>query len=164
VAERVDYHLDTMPGVTVATNRRARYDYFIDDKLAAGIVLEGPEVKSVRARHVSLGEAYATVENGEVWLHSMRISPYQPATLQNPDPTRSRKLLLRKTEIHRLERRVREKGYTLIPLRMYFSPSGYAKIELGLCRGKTKYDKREAIAEREYERRKQQALSERDRG
>ncbi len=152
-----------MSSSVVATNRRARHDYFIDDTIEAGIVLQGPEVKSVRARHVSLSEAYATVEDGEVWLHGMRISPYQPAVHQNPPPTRSRKLLLKKQEIRRLARRVREKGYTLIPLRMYFAPSGYAKVELGLCKGKTKYDKRETIAKREYERRKQQALSERGR-
>ena len=148
------------PGTpAVATNRRARHDYFIDSSVEAGIALEGAEVKSVRARHVSLAEAYATVVNGEVWLHSMRISPYEPAR-DNPDPTRPRKLLLSRREIRRLQRQVREKGLTLIPLKMYFNSRGYAKIELGVCRGKREFDKREAIADREYERRTQQALAE----
>ncbi len=146
---------------TVATNRRAGYEYFIEDRIDTGIVLAGCEVKSVRAHHVSLQEAYAAVENGEVWLHNMHIAPYKPASRSNPDPYRSRKLLLHKSQIERLHRRVRQKGYTLIALRMYFSESGYAKIELGLCRGKREYDKREAIHAREFERRTQQALHER---
>lgn len=147
----------------VATNRRAWHDYFVDDSLEAGIVLEGAEVKSVRARHVSIAEAYASVVGGEVWLHGMRISPYDPAR-DNPEPTRDRKLLLNRRQIHRLQRSVREKGYTLIPLKMYFSDRGFAKIEIGLCRGKRQYDKREVIAEREFERRKQRALAEHKRG
>ena len=144
----------------VAANRRAGHDYFIEDRLSAGIVLHGSEAKSVRARHVSLQEAYATVVNGEVWVHNMRIAPYANSR-ENLDPYRSRKLLLHKSEIDRLQRRVQQKGYTLIPLRMYFSDSGYAKVELGLCRGKRQYDKREAIHEREFERQKQRALHER---
>lgn len=151
------------PGASVvATNRRATHDYFVDDRIEAGIALEGCEVKSVRAHHVSIGEAYATVAGGEVWLHGMMISPYAAAR-DNPEPTRDRKLLLRRQQIRRLERAVREKGYTLIPLRLYFSPRGHAKVELGLCRGKRQYDKREAIAEREFERRKQRALAEHER-
>ena len=147
----------------VATNRRAHHDYFVEDSLEAGLVLEGAEVKSVRARHVSIGEAYAAVAGGEVWLHGMRISPYAPAR-DNPEPTRDRKLLLTARDIRRLERGVREKGYTLIPLRLYFNERGYAKVELGLCRGKRQYDKREAIAEREAERRTQRTLAEHQRG
>ncbi len=147
----------------VATNRRAYHDFFVEDSVEAGLCLEGPEVKSVRARHASIGEAYATVVQGEVWLHGMRISPYEPAR-DNPEPTRDRKLLLSKREIHRLERAVREKGVTLIPLRLYFTDRGFAKVALGLCRGKRQYDKREAIAEREFERRKQRALAEHQRG
>lgn len=150
-----------MASDNVATNRRAFHDYFVDDKLEAGIVLVGPEVKSVRGHHVSLDEAYAAIEHGEVVVHGMRIAAYKPATRQNTEPTRDRKLLLATAEIHRLERRVREKGYTLIPLRMYFAASGYAKIELGLCRGKREFDKREVLAARDFERRTQQALSER---
>lgn len=148
---------------TVATNRRAWHDYFVDDTFEAGLALEGCEVKSVRAHHVSLQEAYATVKDGEVWVHGMRISPYEPAR-DNPDPSRDRKLLLHRREIRRLERGVREKGYTIIPLRLYFNERGRAKLEIGLCRGKRQYDKREAIAEREFERRKQRALAEHARG
>jgi len=147
----------------VATNRRAWHDFFVDETLEAGIVLEGCEVKSIRAHHVNIAEAYATITGGEVWLHGMRVSPYAPAR-DNPEPTRPRKLLLNRREIARLERRVREKGYTLIPLKVYFNDRGYAKVQLGLCRGKRQYDKREAIAEREFERRKQRALAEHERG
>jgi SsrA-binding protein len=154
---------DKSSGTLVASNRRARHDYFVDESLEAGLVLAGSEVKSVRSHHVSITEAYATVEGGQVWLHGMRISPYEPAR-DNTEPTRDRKLLLKTREIRRLERALREKGYTLIPLRLYFNSRGYAKIELGLCRGKRQYDKREAIAEREFERRKQRALAEHQRG
>jgi len=135
------------------------HDYFVDDSLEAGLVLAGSEVKSLRAHHVSIGEAYATVASGEVWLHAMRIAPYDPAR-DNTEPTRTRKLLLRRQEIRKLERAVREKGFTLIPLKVYFSDRGFAKVLIGLCRGKREYDKREAIAEREFERRKQRALAE----
>jgi SsrA-binding protein len=149
--------------LTIATNRRARHDYSVEDVMEVGLVLEGAEVKSLRAHQGNISEAYATVTGGQVWLRGMRISPYAPAR-DNADPTRDRKLLLSRREIRRLERAVREKGYTLIPLRLYFSPSGYAKIELGLCRGRREYDKREAIAEREFERRTQRALAEHARG
>lgn len=151
------------PSHVVATNRRARHDYFVEQTVEAGIMLQGAEVKSVRAHHVSITEAYATVAGGEVWLHGMRISPYEPAR-ENPEPTRDRKLLLTAQEIRRLDRAVKEKGVTLIPLRMYFTDRGYAKIELGLCRGKREYDKREAIAERDFERRAQRAMAEREQG
>ena len=135
----------------VATNRRAYHDYFIEDKLEAGIELQGPEVKSVRAHHVSLAEAHAEMRDGEVWLLGAHITPYRAAHTV-VDPLRTRKLLLTKGEIRRLERRVLQKGYTLIPLRMYFARSGYAKVEVGLCRGKRQYDKREAITRREVAR------------
>lgn len=137
----------------VASNRRAYHDYFIDDKLEAGIELLGPEVKSVRARHVSLGEAHAEVRLGEVWLVGAHITPYAAAAHVTIEPVRTRRLLLTKAEIRRLERQVQQKGYTIVPLRMYFSPSGYAKVELGLARGKKMYDKRDSIAERDAERR-----------
>jgi SsrA-binding protein len=149
--------------ITIATNRRARHDYSVEETLEVGLVLEGSEVKSLRAHQANIGEAYGTVTGGQVWLHGMRINPYAPAR-DNAEPTRDRKLLLSRREIHRLQRAVREKGYTLIPLRLYFSPNGYAKIELGLCRGRREYDKREAIAEREFERRTQRALAEHERG
>jgi len=143
----------------VASNRRAYHDYFIDDKLEAGIELLGPEVKSVRARHVSLGESHAEVRQGEVWLVGAHITPYKAAAHIIIEPVRTRRLLLTKAEIRRLERQVQQKGYTLVPLRMYFAPSGYAKVELGLARGKKMFDKREAIAERDAERRTQREQS-----
>lgn len=144
----------------VATNRRAYHDYFIDDKIEAGIELLGPEVKSVRARHVSLGEAHAEIREGQVWLLGAHITPYKAAAHVHLDPVRNRRLLLTKAEIRRLDRQLRQKGYTLVPLRMYFAASGYAKVEIGLARGKKMYDKREAIAERDAQRRTERALSE----
>jgi SsrA-binding protein len=147
---------------TVATNRRAYHDYFVEDKLEAGLALAGCEVKSVRAHHVSLQEAYIEIREGEAWVVGMRISAYQVGAGQPaPAPDRPRKLLLRRREIMQLDRRVRQKGYTLIPLRIYFSARGYAKVEVGLCRGKRQYDKREAIKERDERRRTDRALAER---
>lgn len=143
-----------------ATNRRAFHEYAVEDKIEAGIALIGPEVKSIRAHHLTLTDAYAEIRSGEVWLVGVQITPYRAATHIDVNPTRDRKLLLQKGEIQRLERQVRQKGYTLIPLRVYFSPSGYAKVELGLCRGKRQYDKREAIQERDAERRVERAVKE----
>lgn len=139
----------------VATNRRARHDYTIDQTIEAGIVLEGPEVKSLREHKCSIQEAYAIVEDGELWLVDMHIAPYSAAHSGRLDPKRRRKLLVKKRELSRLAGQVSAKGYTLIPLRVYFNERGYAKVELGLARGKRQYDKREAIAEREYQRRVQ---------
>lgn len=151
-----------MADTTVASNRRAYHDYFVEDKLEAGVALAGSEVKSVRAHHVSLQEAYVEIRAGEAWVVGMRISPYQTGAGQPTlDPARPRKLLLRRREIDQIDRRVRQKGYTLIPLRMYFSPGGYAKLEVGVCRGKRQYDKREAIKERDERRRTDRALAER---
>ncbi len=130
---------------TITTNRRARYEYFIEDTLEAGIELKGAEVKSLRDYKVSIAEAYAVIEGGQVWLYGMHIALYQPAADQNLDPYRRRKLLLRASQIRRLERQVQQKGYTLIPLKLYFNERGYAKVELGVCRGKRQYDRREAI-------------------
>lgn len=153
-----------MPDTTVATNRRAYHDYFVEDKLEAGLALAGSEVKSVRAHHVSLQEAYVEIREGEAWVVGMRISPYQVGAGQPLlPPDRRRKLLLRRREISQLDRRVRQKGYTLIPLRIYFSAGGYAKLEVGLCRGKRQYDKRETIKERDDRRRTERALAERNR-
>ncbi|MBC7289495.1 MAG: SsrA-binding protein SmpB [Armatimonadetes bacterium] len=137
----------------IATNRRARHDYFIEDTLEAGIVLHGHEVKSLREHRVSIQEAYAVVENGELWLRDMHIAPYSSIGAEKTDPRRPRKLLVKKSELRRIVGRVAERGYTLVPLSLYFNERGYAKVELGLARGKRKYDKREAIAERDYERR-----------
>lgn len=141
----------------VASNRRALHDYFIDDRIQAGIELVGPEVKSVRAHHVSIAEAHAEIREGQVWLLGASIKPYAAAR-DNVASDRPRRLLLKKQEIERLQRQVRQKGYTLVPLRIYFSPSGYAKVELGLARGKHMYDKRETLAEKDAERRTERAL------
>jgi len=146
----------------VATNRKARHEYHIDDTIEAGIELTGAEVKSVRAHRVSLAEAYAAVEAGQIWLHGMHIAHYDASGHGEQDPTRSRRLLLHKSEIHRLERAVQQKGVTLIPLRMYFSGSGYAKIALGVCRGKRQWEKRETLKRRDEQRRTEQALRERE--
>lgn len=137
----------------VATNRKARHEYFVDKSYEAGMELHGAEVKSLRSGNVSLNECFARVEDRQVWVHGMHISPYpNTAEDQQPDPLRKRRLLLKKREIETLERQVRQKGYTLIPLRVYFNSRGYAKLELGLCRGKRKYDKREAIARKDMQR------------
>ncbi len=147
---------------TIAVNRRARHDYEILETFDAGLVLTGTEIKSVRAHKVALRDAYATIERGEAWLHNMHISPYDAGARYNPDPKRTRKLLLHRREINRLLGRTVERGLTLIPLRIYVQ-RGYAKVEIGLGRGKREYDKRRAIAEREARREEERALSERQR-
>ncbi len=135
----------------VANNRKARHDYHIIDSVEAGIVLRGSEVKSVREGKVNLKDAYARFKNGELWLIGMHISPYSQATFEMQDPLRTRKLLLHKRELKRLQRYVEEKGVTLIPLKVYFKKH-LVKIELGIARGKKQYDKRASIAERDQKR------------
>ncbi len=135
----------------VTTNRKARHEYFILDSFEAGIVLTGTEVKSLRQGNASLTDGYATVRNGEVWLSGMHISPYEQGSYANVDPIRDRKLLLHRTEIRKLVGKTREKGLTLIPLRVYFKKN-IAKVQLGVCKGKKAYDKRQAIAQRDAER------------
>ena len=135
----------------VYVNRKARHDYFLMDKLEAGIALVGSEVKSVRQGKVSLQDSYAIIDGGEVFLVNMHISPYEKSAHYLPDPKRRRKLLLRKTEIRRLRGKVAEKGLTLVPLRVYIV-RGRAKVELALARGKPKRDKRQDIAKRDAER------------
>lgn len=142
---------------TVATNKKAYHDYSIEEKYECGIELKGSEVKSVRAGRVSIKEAFARIEKGEVWLYDMFIAPYEAATVFTPDPRRKRKLLLKKEEIKRLVGKVKEKGYSLVPLSVYFK-GPYVKVELGLGKGKKKYDRRREIAEREAKRRLEQAL------
>lgn len=142
----------------VATNRRARFEYEIVDTFEAGLMLTGPEVKSLREGHANLGDAFATVHRGEAWLEKLHISPYEPATRDNPvDPQRRRKLLLHRHEIDRLAGRVAEKGLTLVPLSLYFL-RGRAKVELALARGKHRHDKRETIRRREQDREAQRAM------
>lgn len=141
----------------LTTNRRARHEYDIEESVEAGLVLTGTEVKSLRTGRASLGEAYARVERGEVWLHHLHIPPYGAGNIFNHEPLRRRKLLLHRSQIQRLAARAAQKGYTLIPLRLYFS-RGKAKIELGVGRGKKLYDKRSAIGEREAKRAAERAL------
>jgi SsrA-binding protein len=136
----------------VATNRRARHEYWIEETHEAGIVLTGTEVKSLREGRVSLADAFARVDGGELWLHHLHINPYAQGNIHNHDPLRTRKLLLHRREILRLKAKTDQKGYTLIPLRLYFR-RGIVKIELAVARGRHLYDKRERIAEREAERR-----------
>lgn len=140
----------------IATHRRARFDYEIVDTFEAGIVLLGPEVKSLRAGKANLSDGYATIRRGEAYLVNVHISPYDKAGRDNPDPRRERKLLLHKTEIARIEGKLAEKGLTMIPLTLYFK-GGRAKVQLGLARGKRRYDKRETIRRREQERDMQRA-------
>lgn len=135
----------------IATNRRARHEYEVLERVEAGIVLQGPEVKSLRAGKASLTDSYASFRRGEAWLHHLHISPYPQAGRENPDPKRDRKLLLHQKEIARLEGRVAERGLTLVPLSLYFR-AGRAKVELALARGRRTHDKREAIRARESDR------------
>jgi len=146
----------------IAVNRRARHDYDILEAYDAGLVLTGTEIKSLRAHRVSLREAYAQIDRGEAWLHNMHISPYQPGSRENPDPRRRRKLLLHRQEINKLLGRTTERGLTIVPLQLYLE-RGYAKVELGLARGRRQWDKRRAIAQREARREEERALSERHR-
>lgn len=136
---------------TVVTNRKARHEYEILETFEAGLVLKGPEVKSIRNGKVSLAESFARLDNGEVWLYGMHITPYDPASRWNADPTRPRKLLLRSGEIRRLLGGTHEKGLTLVPLELYFR-RGYAKVALGLARGKKLHDKRETLKRRTHQR------------
>src|SRR3982074_1611236 len=132
----------------VAVNRRAYHDFFVDEKLEAGIMLTGSEVKSVRNGRTNLRDGFVRIDGNAAWLENVHISPYTQANGMNVEATRPRKLLLHRREISSLIGKVRQKGYTLIPLRVYFSRN-HAKVEVGLARGKKQYDKREAIAERE---------------
>ena len=143
---------DNQQNQTVADNRKARHDYFIDENYEAGLALTGSEIKSIRAGRVNLRGGYARVVNGEVWLYDVHISPYeQSGTHFNHEPTRPRKLLLHRREISRILGQVERQGFTLVPLRVYFK-GRRAKVDLGLARGKKLYDKREDIAKREAKR------------
>jgi len=136
---------------TVCQNRKARHDYFIDDVYEAGIVLHGPEVKSLREGRASLSDSYAKVKNGELFLFNMHITPYPFSHYLDMDPKRTRKLLMKKKEIKRLIGKTEEKGYSLIPLSVYLL-RGLIKIELALAKGKRKYDKRQSLKEKEIKR------------
>lgn len=148
---------------TVADNRKARHDYFIDENFEAGIALTGSEIKSVRGGRVNLRGGYARVVNGEVWMYDVHISPYdQSGKFFNHEPTRPRKLLLHRREISRILGQVERQGFTLVPLRMYFK-GRHAKVDLGLARGKKLYDKRDDLAKREAKRDIERALKSRGR-
>ncbi|RMH58355.1 MAG: SsrA-binding protein SmpB [Candidatus Hydrogenedentota bacterium] len=145
----------------LADNRIARHRYFILERITAGIALLGCEVKSIRAGRVQLRDAFVRISNGEAFLLNCHISPYPNATVVRPDPTRTRKLLLRKSEIRRLEGKVQQKGLTLIPLKLFLK-RGLIKVEVGLCRGKEAPDKREVLKKRAAEREMARALSGRE--
>jgi SsrA-binding protein len=147
----------------VATNRQAAYRYHLIDRWEAGIMLQGSEVKSLRAGQVQLKDGYASLEKGEVWLHNVHISPYEPASRENHEAERPRKLLLHRREIERLMGSTAEKGLTLVPTRMYFK-GPRAKVEIALARGKDVGDKRAAMKDRDQKREIERALSEHRRG
>lgn len=142
----------------VATNRKAFHDYAIEEKLEAGIVLRGTEVKSLREGRVHLRDSYASVDRGEVILHHCHISPYSHGNIMNHDPLRKRKLLLHRKEINKLIGKTQQRGLTLVPLRIYFSQRGHAKVELALAKGKRQYDRRESIRAREAGREVERAM------
>lgn len=146
---------------SIAENRRARHDYFIEDVLEAGLILTGTEVKALREGKANIAESYASPENGGIWLVNANIPEFSAGNRENHDPKRPRKLLLHKREIARLTQAVERKGYTLAPLRMYFSPRGIVKIEIGLAKGKKQHDKRETAKNRDWSRQKQRLLRER---
>jgi len=146
-------------GKVVAQNRKARYDYTILDTIEAGIVLTGTEIKSIRAGRVNLQDGYAIIRNGEVFLINVHIAPYEQGNMFNHDPVRSRKLLMKKKQIDRLIGETKSSGLTLVPLKMYIK-NGYAKVLIGLAKGKKKYDKREDIKRKDQEREIKRRLSE----
>lgn len=149
---------------TVARNRKARHEYFILDSFEAGLVLSGTEIKSVREGHANLKDGFARVENGELWLYNVHISPYDKGSYYNKDPLRPRKLLVRKSEIRKLLQKTREKGLTLIPLKLYLKRGQWAKVELAIAKGKQLHDKRDAVAERDAERAMNRAIRQKLRG
>ncbi|NBI92126.1 SsrA-binding protein SmpB [Lachnospiraceae bacterium] len=141
----------------VANNKKAYHDYFIEEKHEAGIVLHGTEVKSMRMGKCSIKEAFIRIENGEVFVYGMHVSPYEKGNIFNKDPLRVKKLLLHKQEINKLTGKIAEKGYTLVPLQVYFK-DGKAKVEIGLAKGKKMYDKRQDIARKDQRREAEKEL------
>ena len=135
-------------GKLIASNKKARHDYFVEDSFEAGIVLHGTEVKSLRQGHCSIKESFVDIDNGEVFIHQMHISPYEKGNIFNKDPLRPKKLLLHQSEINKLEGQTSQKGFTIVPLQVYLS-KGRVKMEIGLARGKKLYDKRESIAKKD---------------
>ncbi|MEM6725957.1 MAG: SsrA-binding protein SmpB [Bacteroidota bacterium] len=133
-------------------NRKAKHEYFFDLVIEAGIVLQGTEIKSIRAGQAGIADAYCHFDNGELYVKNLYIGEYKFGTYNNHDPRRDRKLLLKRPELKKLERRVKEKGFTLVPFRLFISERGYAKLEVALARGKKSYDKRESIKDRDNKR------------
>lgn len=151
---------DEAEPATLADNRKAAFDYHIERRIEAGIALLGTEIKSIRAGRANLREGYAKIEGGQVWLRGVHIAPWDQAGRENHEPTRPRRLLLHRAEIALLAAEVAQKGYTLVPLRLYVR-SGVAKVEVGLARGKKRYDKRQTIKERETKREMESAIKRR---
>jgi len=133
-------------------NRSASYEYFIEEKFDAGMILMGTEVKAIRDGRVSFNDSYCLIDRGELYLKGLHISPYEYGSYANHNPTRERKLLLKKKELGKIQQKLKEKGYTIIPLSIYFNERGYAKMKIGLGKGKKLHDKRESIKERETQR------------
>jgi SsrA-binding protein len=148
-----------LPVKTIANNRRAYHDYAFEEQFECGIELLGSEVKSLRAGHVNFADSYGRIRNGELWLAGLRISPYSEASIFNHEPDRLRRLLIHKQEIKRLARKVDERGFTLIPTRLYFK-GGLIKVQLGLGKGKREYDKRHDIKQRDQKRETQRIIRE----
>lgn len=154
---------NTLPkgeGKLIAQNRKANHDYFIEDTFEAGIVLQGTEIKSIRAGRINLKDSFARIHQGEIYLHNCHISPYEQGNRYNHEPLRTRKLLLHRREINRLTGVMKEQGYTIVPLKVYLK-NGYAKILLGLGKGKKQYDKREDLKRKEAKRDIERAFRER---
>ena len=150
-------------GIKIAAqNRKAFHDYFVEDRYESGIQLAGTEVKSIRAGTLNLKDAYCTVKDGELWVHGMHISPYEKGNIFNKDPVRSRRLLMHKREIRKLQALVKQDGYTLVPLSVYFKDAR-VKVEVGLCKGKKNYDKRDAAARRDAAREIDRTMKSRNR-
>ncbi len=147
----------------VAQNRKARHDYFILDSYECGIVLTGTEIKSVRAGRVNLKDGYAKLENGELWLMNVHISPYENASWHQHEPTQKRKLLMHRRELRKLAIKIKERGFTLVPLCMYIKDGKWAKVELGLAKGKSLYDKRDSMAEQDAKRTMEREIRNRQR-
>jgi len=150
-------------GIKIAAqNRKAHHDYFVEDRYEAGIELFGTEVKSIRAGTLNLKDSYCTVKSGELFVHNMHISPYEKGNIFNKDPVRTRRLLMHKREIRKLHDLIKQDGYTLVPLSVYFRDAR-VKVEVGLCKGKKNYDKREAAAKRDAKREIDRTMKERNR-
>lgn len=147
----------------IADNRKAFHDYFVEERIEAGIILTGTEIKSIRNGRVNLKDSYAKIDNGQLWLLQMHISPYDPGNRFNHDPLRRRKLLLHRSEITKIFSKLQLQGLTLIPLKIYLK-HGLAKVELGVCRGKKNYDKRQDMAERDAKREIERHLRDRAKG